>query len=91
MDEASLQKYTGEELEAHRAQLDSWQQSKPEFYQRYPTDNIRQQQLSEEARDLLSDHLQLERAVQEKDWSGLRQELEGKYRQRMHERLAGGR
>jgi hypothetical protein len=89
-DEASLQKYTDEELGAHRAQLDSWQQSKAEFDQKYPTDNIRQQQLSEEARDLLSDHLQLEQTVQEKGWSGFRQELEGKYRQRMNERLAGG-
>ena len=63
-DEASLRRYVDEEMEAYRAQRDAWLQVKGAFEERYPDPAA---MLNEVERDLLSDHLQLEQALQDED------------------------
>lgn len=60
VDEASLEDYLDEEMEAYRAQLQTWLALKEDFSQRHPTPA---ETLTEAERDLLSDHLQLEAAL----------------------------
>lgn len=78
VDEASLERYLNEEMEAYRAQLQTWLDIKEEFYQSHPNPA---ETLSEVERDLLSDHLQLEMALT--DEAAFRAARATYYRQRM--------
>jgi hypothetical protein len=83
-DEASLQTYVDEEVEAYRAQLERWQQVKNAFDQRYP-DPASREVLGEAGQELLAQNRQLELQIEEEGWDGFRACLENKYRDRMRQ------
>ncbi len=78
VDEASLESYLDEEIEAYRAQLHTWLDCKEEFYRRHPNPA---NTLTDVERDLLADHLQLEEALA--DEASFRSARATHYRQMM--------